>query len=159
MYIRCRSGRDFHVKKLGVCCTLLHQFTFIYPFTSSLLSVRPLTTCFDVMSDFVNWSVDFTPCVIGPALQCSQQHRFGWVLHAHVFMCAFIFFLPFLVVYFVRLNRRQMEMSQKAAEEDERYKKEMAKYGTHFGFTLIFMFCWNPPWCCSVLKVQLKVLF
>lgn len=31
-------------------------------------------------------------------------------------------------------NRRQMEISQKAAEEEERYKKEMEKYTTSFGF-------------------------
>lgn len=33
-----------------------------------------------------------------------------------------------------------MEMSQKAAEEDERYKKEMAKYGAHFSSNSFFMF-------------------
>ena len=34
----------------------------------------------------------------------------------------------------VFFNRRQMEISQKAAEEEERYKKEMEKYTTSFGF-------------------------
>lgn len=29
-------------------------------------------------------------------------------------------------------NRRKMEISQKAAEEEERYKKEMEKYTTVF---------------------------
>lgn len=32
-----------------------------------------------------------------------------------------------------------MEMSQKAAEEEERYKKEMEKYGANFGLNLFFL--------------------
>lgn len=31
-------------------------------------------------------------------------------------------------------------MSQKAAEEEERYKKEMEKYGANFGFNLFCFF-------------------
>lgn len=34
------------------------------------------------------------------------------------------------------LNRRQMEMSQKTAEEEERYRKEMEKYIANFVFNI-----------------------
>lgn len=63
----------------------------------------------------------------------SEQHAFllllrQCVLHTHV---CHHFIPPLFGASFVCLNRRQMEMSQKAAEEDERYKKEMAKYVTN----------------------------
>lgn len=38
----------------------------------------------------------------------------------------------FILYMYHVFNRRKMEISQKAAEEEERYQKEMEKYATNF---------------------------
>lgn len=58
--------------------------------------------CFDVMSDFVNWQADITPCVVRLALRCNQQNHFGCVLHtcnkaACACICACMQFLLFSI--------------------------------------------------------------